>query len=241
MAFYNHIVEAYDQLFPLNPKQQDFVEEALGVDLSNKRILDIGCGTGSLAINLARRSASVDAFDFDSSMIDTAEKKRPQALNLRFRQGDMMQLESMYQMASFDAILCFGNTLVHLVDRKQIENVLGGISNGLRENGRFLMQIVNYDRIINNQVDHLPTIDTVDYSFTRDYVQRKDGLIDFSTLLTAKKSKEALRNSIPLLPLRKNELLTMLNEHFAEVHCFGGFDRSEWTEQSFHLVIEAVK
>jgi len=241
MAFYNRIVEAYDQLFPFNPKQLDFVEKGVGVDLSNKRILDIGCGTGSLAINLARRSANVDAFDFDPMMIAKAEEKRPQALNLRFRQGDMMQSNSMYQKASFDAILCFGNTLVHLVDRKQIENVLGSIADGLKENGRFFMQIVNYDRILINQVDHLPTIDTVDYSFTRDYIHREDGLIDFSTRLTAKKNKEELQNSIPLLPLRKSELLTMLNGLFAEVHCFGGFDRSEWTEQSFHLVIEAVK
>lgn len=241
MAFYNRIVEAYDQLFPFNPQQRDFVEKGLGVDWSHKRLLDIGCGTGSLAINLARRSANVEAFDFDPMMIAKAEEKRPQALNLRFRQGDMMQLESMYQKASFDGILCFGNTLVHLADRKQIEHVLRSISDGLKENGCFFMQIVNYDRILNDQVDQLPTIDTVDYSFRRNYIHRKDGLIDFSTRLRYKRDEEELRNSIPLLPLRKSELLTLMNGLFAEVRCFGGFDRSEWTGQSFHLVIEAVK
>jgi len=241
MTFYNRIVEAYDQLFPFNPKQQDFIEESLSVDLANKRILDIGCGTGSLAINLARRSANVDAFDFDPMMIVKAEEKRPQALNLRFRQGDMLKLGSMYRTASYDAILCFGNTLVHLVDVKQIENVLLGISDGLKAEGRFFMQIVNYDRILNDQVDHLPTIDAADYSFKRDYMHRKDGLIDFSTRLTVKSDKTVLQSSIPLFPLRKSELLTLMNGLFSEVRYFGGFDRSEWTEQSFHLVIEAVK
>jgi len=241
MTFYNRIVEAYDQLFPFNSKQLDLIEKGWSGNLVGKRILDMGCGTGSLAIQLARRSACVDAFDFDSMMIAKAEEKRPQALNLRFRQGDMQALESMYKPALFDAILCFGNTLVHLGDEHQVAEVLEAVSKRLKTGGRFLMQIINYDRIIQNQVDHLSTIETPDYSFIRDYIHRPDGLIDFSTQLISKADKEELHETIPLMPLRKSALMALMNGNFSKIQCFGGFDQSEWTEQSFHLVIEAVK
>lgn len=241
MAFYSRIVKAYDQLFPFNAKQSEWIEKGLGQLLVGKRILDMGCGTGSLAINLARKSASVDAFDFDPEMVEMAEEKRPQALNLRFRQGDMLQLEAMYQQVTFDAVVCLGNTMVHLQDINQVKDILRSVSIRLKDRGRFFMQIVNYDRVVDQEVDHLPTIETSDYTFVRNYEYRTDGRIDFATVLKDKKDGVELKSSVPLLPLRKDAVVSLLKEFFSEVNCFGGFDQSEWRPDSFHLVIEAVK
>src|SRR5262249_17940372 len=45
-------------------------------DLTGSRILDAGCGTGALSIELAKRGADVLAIDLSPTLIDLARKRR---------------------------------------------------------------------------------------------------------------------------------------------------------------------
>jgi len=239
MPFYSQIVEAYDELFPLNGKQLEFVEKALGGDVVAKSIMDIGCGTGALSIALARRSAQVRAFDFDDEMVAKAEEKRPQALDLTFAQGDMRTTQELYPKAKFDAALCFGNTLVHLSTFDEVKAVFKQVSEQLKEGGKFLFQIINYDRVLADKVEALPTIRTDQYSFVRNYIHRADGNIDFETILQS--SDCEINNTVRLLALTKAQLDDVLQAFFTEVNYFGGFDGSDWRKESFHMVVEATR
>lgn len=62
-------------------------------DLSGARLLDAGCGTGTLSIDAARRGASVVAVDISQSLVRIA-KDRARAnhenLGINFRVGDML-------------------------------------------------------------------------------------------------------------------------------------------------------
>lgn len=58
---------------------------------TGKRALDVCCGTGDLALGLARRGAQVTGLDFSSRMLDIA-KKRGGELPVRFLQGDAQDL-----------------------------------------------------------------------------------------------------------------------------------------------------
>lgn len=239
MEFYSRIANAYDELFPLNENQLRFVEKSLGGSLLQKHILDMGCGTGSLPIALARRSAKVRAFDFDEAMIRKAEEKRPQALDLQFKQGDMLMVSKDYSDTKFDAILCFGNTLVHLEGIADVLSVFWKAAKLLKSEGKFMFQIVNYDRILKDEVDHLPTIETTNYKFVRNYVHRKDGKIDFNTILSAN-SEVISESSVVLLPLLKSWLHAPLTELFSDVKYYGAFNGDAFEEHSFHLVVEAT-
>ncbi len=239
MEFYSRIANAYDELFPLNENQLNFVQAALGGSLSQKLVLDMGCGTGSLSIAMARRSAKVRGFDFDKEMIAKAEEKRPQALDLQFRQGDMLKIADDYSKLQFDAILCFGNTLVHLPDEADVLSVFWNVSKRLKPGGKFMFQIVNYDRVLKDKLDHLPTIETNNYKFVRNYIHRLDGKIDFNTILSAG-LETVTESSVVLLPLLHSWMNGPLNDLFSEVNCYGAFNRSEFNASSFHLVVEAT-
>lgn len=61
-------------------------------DLTGMRILDAGCGTGALAVEAARRGATVIAVDISASLIDVARERLPGKLpgSVTFRVGDML-------------------------------------------------------------------------------------------------------------------------------------------------------
>jgi magnesium-protoporphyrin O-methyltransferase len=64
----------------------------LPVSLAGKRILDAGCGTGALALELAKKGASVVAIDLSPNLIELAKERISPAdrQNIDFRSGDML-------------------------------------------------------------------------------------------------------------------------------------------------------
>lgn len=67
-------------------------------DLSGRRVLDAGCGTGALSVEAARRGAEVVAIDIAETLVDLARQRAQQLLKadpgrhgrIEFRTGDML-------------------------------------------------------------------------------------------------------------------------------------------------------
>ncbi|MGF1445515.1 MAG: magnesium protoporphyrin IX methyltransferase [Pikeienuella sp.] len=61
-------------------------------DLTGRRLLDAGCGTGALSIEAARRGADVVAVDIAASLVDVARARMPAGLRgrIEWRAGDML-------------------------------------------------------------------------------------------------------------------------------------------------------
>ena len=64
----------------------------LGEDLTGKRILDAGCGTGALAVEAARRGAQVVVIDLSPTLVDLARTRIPPDIAhlVEFHSGDML-------------------------------------------------------------------------------------------------------------------------------------------------------
>lgn len=79
-------------------------------DLSGRRVLDAGCGTGASAVELARRGAQVVAVDLSPSLIRLAGERMPAGLagSIDFQVGDMLDPA----LGRFDAILAM-DSLIH--------------------------------------------------------------------------------------------------------------------------------
>ncbi len=61
----------------------------LPADLTGKRLLDAGCGTGALAVAAAERGAHVTAIDLSPTLVGLARERAPAHLAIDFRVGDM--------------------------------------------------------------------------------------------------------------------------------------------------------
>ena len=130
-------------------------------------------------------------------------------------------------------MLCLGNTLVHLDSPAAIGRMLGNAHALLAPEGRFVLQILNYDRIIALNVETLPEINTEHTVFKRRYAW-KNGVLRFITTIVVKKSGEALTSDIPLYPLRKGELTELVEgAGYTGLTYYGGFQGEPHGENSF--------
>jgi hypothetical protein len=114
----------------------------------------------------------------------------------------------------------------------------------LNDNGKFFLQIINYDRIIDNKINFLPLIENNNIRFERYYTYLKtEKLITFSTKLFLKTQKNKLiQNSISLIPLRKNILSNLLkNTGFTISNYFSNFKKTSFQNNSIPLILTATK
>ena len=61
-------------------------------NLTGKRVLDAGCGTGAVALELANKGALVTAVDLSPNLIELAKSRIPESerQNIQFHAGDML-------------------------------------------------------------------------------------------------------------------------------------------------------
>ncbi len=83
-------------------------EAALVASYRPVSVLDAGCGTGRVAIELARRGHEVVGVDSDPSMLEVARAKAPQ---LEWVQGDLADPD-LLTGREFDAVVLAGNVLI---------------------------------------------------------------------------------------------------------------------------------
>ncbi len=240
MGFYRSIAEVYNKIFPLNPGQVAFTNRAFSQtgDLS---LLDIGCGTGSLSLALSTTFKKVVGIDLDEAMLEKAGIDANEKTNLEFFTLDMLEIDSHFYPETFDGILCYGNTLVHLSSLEQISLFFKKCQGLLNPHGKLLIQIINYDRILDQRINSLPTLENNDIQFIRNYNYNADKhLIDFETILTIKKKNQVIMNSVPLFPVRKSEIeAAFLDAGFSKLNFFGNFKGEALAADSIPMVIEA--
>ena len=71
---------------------------------AHQRVLDVGCGTGVVALTAARAAAKVSGLDLSPVLIELAKKNaRVAGVDIDFREGDVEALP--YGDASFDVVL----------------------------------------------------------------------------------------------------------------------------------------
>ncbi|NBQ78999.1 MAG: magnesium protoporphyrin IX methyltransferase [Betaproteobacteria bacterium] len=84
---------------------------ALGADLTGRRILDAGCGTGAMAIELAQRGADVLAVDLSGQLIELAKERAtlvPGKGRILWVAGDMLDAG----FGQFDHVVAM-DSLIH--------------------------------------------------------------------------------------------------------------------------------
>lgn len=252
MSFYSEFSKNYDKIFPLNQNKLELLDKNFKDLKANRKeikLLDVGCGTGSYALALAEMGYKLKGVDIDTEMISLAESKlknKSDELQIDFYRLGMLHLKEKFEYSSFDGIYIIGNVLVHL-DRNEIKEFLKTAAQLLKNNGKIFIQIVNYYRILELNLDSLPTLYSEDDSvrFERNYeYDEQRNIIKFKTKLIDHFEDEILsQNQIVLYPLFRSELEENLKAAGFEIkNTYGAPNGEQYRElQSIPLIITAQK
>ena len=240
MSFYQQLSNYYDQLFPANPAQINLIEK---YSSPNARVLDIAAGTGNQALLLAGKGYAVTATDNSDEMVNKIREKS-QNNNIPI-QTFVLEMENIQTItSSFDVIVCIGNSLSHLTSLSKISQTVEDIGKLLESDGTFIIQIVNYDRVIEERIHNLPVIEkTNGLTFERTYEFQQEQVL-FHGLLTVVENgdRKQFENKVALYPLQSFELVSVLqNAGFSEISLYGDYQENEFTTSSPAIVVVAKK
>lgn len=142
LSIYYELAEYYDIIDAKHVnynKRCDFMVSTFKKYGNVKKILDLGCGTGNLAIILKKRGYDVVGLDLSEKILDVARQKAErEGLVIKFVQGDMRQIEIEQK---FDAVVSVG-TFEHLLTDDDVRRTLKGVWRSLVEGGLFIFKFI---------------------------------------------------------------------------------------------------
>ncbi|HHU89972.1 MAG TPA: class I SAM-dependent methyltransferase [Clostridiaceae bacterium] len=110
-----------------------------------KLILELGCGTGSLAIELSKRGYDMIALDSSISMLNKAYQKALKSnMDILFLNQDMRNFE-LY--GTVDAIICLLDSINYITSLQDIKKVFKLVNNYLNPEGLFIFDINSYYKL----------------------------------------------------------------------------------------------
>ncbi len=134
-AIFEHprLVAIYD---PLDPDRSDLdVYAAIADEFGARRVLDVGCGTGTFALLLADRGLEVTGVDPAAGSLGVARAK-PGAGRVRWIHGDATVLPPM----QVDLATMTGNVAQAIVDAPDWGSTLRGVHDAWRPDGHLVFE-----------------------------------------------------------------------------------------------------
>lgn len=143
-VFNDDYAKGYDALYREKDyrAEVDLIETALGLVGSGVKLLDLGCGTGGHAIELARRGHIVTGVDLSSHMLLSARRKAEAELDAarrpQFLQGDARSFSVGTEDTKFDAVVMMFAVIGYLNRNEDVVAALRRVRAHLQPGGLFL-------------------------------------------------------------------------------------------------------
>lgn len=119
----------------------DFIESEIEFD-STRKILDVGCGTGRHAIELAKRGYQVTGIDLSEDQLKRAkEKGESEVVEVTFLQGDARDFSF---DEPFDVVIMMCEGAFPLMETDEMNfRILQNAERSLKESGKFIFTTLN--------------------------------------------------------------------------------------------------
>jgi SAM-dependent methyltransferase len=222
------------------------------------RVLDTACGTGMHAIALAQRGYSVVGTDLSAGMIKRAlDNAAAEEVDARFEVAGFGDLAQTLGGPTFDAILCLGNSLPHLLSQSQLADALSDMATCLRPGGLLMIQNRNFDAVLAQRKrgaepgagrwmpPQAHQESGKEWLFLRFYDFEPDGTLVFNVVTLRREAAgddwDQQIVATQLWPLKQEELMAALDATgFEAITCWGDMQGAAFDpESSGNLVVTA--
>lgn len=200
--------------------------------IAQARVLDLACGTGILAIELAKRGHFVHGIDISPEMIELAKQKSMDLPNVSLDVQDMAEFSVEDE---FDLATCTFDSLNYLLDIDRVKAMFGRVASALHECGLFIFDS-NTDRLYVNRHKGTYQRELGGESFVQrlsyDRVKRLATTVFEFSNGSVEVHKQHPYDLVELEPLLEDADLRV-------VSTFSNFDRQGYTSESERLICTA--
>jgi len=122
----------------------DFILNRCGL-VVGQRVLDVGCGLGRHAMELAKRGMQVTGIDYIPKFIERAKLNASQEglETVEFVDGDCRNAD--FATNNYDAVICLYDVVGTFVDEKENSKILRNIARSLGSEGAAIISVMNYE------------------------------------------------------------------------------------------------
>jgi SAM-dependent methyltransferase len=229
--------------------EMPFIERTLR-QADARRVLDVACGTGMHAIELARRGYEVTGTDLSAPMIERArENAAVEKVDTCFEVAGFGEL-NVRVGTGFDAVLCLGNSLPHVLDAGDLAETLADFAAVLRPRGLLLIQNRNFDAVLAHGGRFMgPEAHREgdrEWLFVRFYDFNPNGTITFNMVVLRRNAEGEWSQQVEatrLRPLVHSELIASLTAAgFTEIISYGDMQGAPFDlDHSPNLVVTAQR
>ncbi len=145
--FGSEYLEEYEKILTPERTVEDieFLERELSL-AKGMRILDLACGHGRHTVELARRGYLMTGQDLNGFFLDKAKAAAQEAsVDVRWVQSDMREVPF---EGEFDVVVNLFTAFGYLESDDEDQKVLSQVARALKSGGRFLVDVINRDRIM---------------------------------------------------------------------------------------------
>ena len=220
-------------------REVDFIVKALNLPAGAK-VLDLCCGQGRHSLELARRGFQVVGVDLSEALLYAARKRaESEGLTVTFLQCDMREIDFKDE---FDAVINMFTSFGYLESEAEDEKVLGKVAQALKSGGKFLLDVVNRDRLVRDfQGREWHAADEGWLVLEERTFDHLSGRMETRWICVARDGVRYERLSSVRL-YTASELRMMLERAGLEVtNLFGDYDGSPYSWDSQRLIIVACK
>lgn len=187
------------------------------------RVLDTACGTGQHAIALAKLGHETVGADLSTEMIAIAKRNASSSgVEIPFFPAGFGQIAPALKKgginSDFDALLCLGNSLPHVIIQEDLLQALTDFHACLRPGGILIIQNRNFDAVLTTQHRWMEPQahheGDREWIFLRFYDFLEDGLIRFNILTLTRQGHHSWqqRHTSTMLMPQTMEMLTQTLE-----------------------------
>ncbi len=221
---YNSLASLYDKFaydFDYDAWADFYIKLIRSANPNAKEVCDLGCGTGSIAVRLAKAGFKVTALDLSEDMLQVAsDKARKWGVRISFARQDMRDMSLPHKT---DAIISACDCVNYLTDAKSVKRFLESARRALKPDGALAFDMSSIEKLTETARTRLFAEDMDDES----YIWQNE--FDNSTSILRMRLALFEKTSSGLY--RKSE-----EEHVQRAHSVS--EMSEWLNETGFNILE---
>jgi len=208
-----------------------------------RTVLDTCMGVGDDVINLAKKGYNVFGNEIDLLFLAEAQRRiRESRESISVTSRDWRKLGRLFPVPCFSAVLCTGNSISYMFDRKSQRRAIDAFYNILESGGRLVIDERNFQYML----DNVEAISRGTFQFPGQWGEQSEGIHKAKPLeitedyvhIEYTDPDDGAKLHLHFYPFKRNELLGLLREAgFRSIEQYSDYEPGYNSDADFYQYV----